>query len=366
MSDTGPIPPGASIGILGGGQLGRMTALAAARLGYRSHVFCPDADSPTEQVADRATVAAWDDDAALDRFAAQVAVVTSEFENVPMATAERLAAAGIPVRPSPTVLGIAQDRLAEKSAIRALDIDTAPFEAVASAEALSAAIANIGRPAVLKSNRLGYDGKGQAKIDTDTNLTTAWSAVTGHAGDGAHAILEGFVEFEREISVIAARGPDGALATFVPVENVHEHHILATTTAPAPIAPETAFMAERIGRRLAEGLDVVGLLAVEMFVTTEGHLLVNELAPRPHNSGHWTMDACTCSQFEQLVRAICGLPLGNAERHSDAVMTNLIGEDADRWAGILAEPGACLHLYGKAEARSGRKMGHVNRLSPRK
>lgn len=366
MPDTGPIQPGATIGILGGGQLGRMTALAAARLGYRSHVFCPDADSPTEQVADRATVAAWDEGAALDRFAAQVAVVTSEFENVPMATAERLAAAGVPVRPSAKVLGIAQDRLAEKRAIRAQDIDTAPFEAVVDLRALDDAVARIGLPAVLKSNRLGYDGKGQAKIDADIDLATAWSAVIGHAGAGAEAILEGFVEFEREISVIAARGPDGTMATYVPVENVHEHHILATTTAPAPIAPETAFMAERIGRRLAEGLDVVGLLAVEMFVTAEGHLLVNELAPRPHNSGHWTMDACPCSQFEQLVRAICGLPLGSTERHSDAVMSNLIGEDAGGWADILAEPGACLHLYGKAEARAGRKMGHVNRLSPRR
>lgn len=365
LLSPGLLPPGSTIGILGGGQLGRMTALAAARLGYRAHVFCPEADSPAAQVAAAATVAGWDDNAALDRFAGAVDVVTSEFENVPMPAAARLAAAGVPVRPSPRVLGIAQDRLAEKAAVTALDIPTAPHVAVDAAAGLAAAVARIGRPAVLKSNRLGYDGKGQTRIGPDTDLAAAWAVVAGHAGADAGAILEGEVAFDREISVIAARGIDGRLATYVPVENRHADHILATTTAPAPIAPDTAALADRIARRLATGLEVVGLLAVEMFVTADGGLLVNELAPRPHNSGHWTMDACTVSQFEQLVRAICGLPLGDPARHADAVMTNLIGDAATEWATLLAEPGACLHLYGKAAARAGRKMGHVNRLLPR-
>ena len=352
------IEPGATIGILGGGQLGRMTALAAASLGYRAHVFCPEPDSPGKQVTASASTAAYDDRSALQRFAEAVDVVTFEFENVPADTAEILAALK-PVRPAPAILRIAQDRLREKDFLRSIGVPTAPYRAVTGAAALSNALSEIGPKGVLKTVRGGYDGKGQAMLDRGSDVAAEWRAITADTG-----ILEGFVDFACEISVIIARGMDGATACYVPVENRHRHHILDTTTAPAPIAPALAQRAEEIARTIAERLDLVGLLAVEMFVTRGGEVLVNELAPRPHNSGHWTIDACRTSQFEQLVRAICGLPLGSPERHSNAVMTNLIGDDVDHWHDALAEPGAKLHLYGKRHARPGRKMGHVTRLLP--
>ena len=357
-ASSAPLAPNGTIGIVGGGQLGRMTALAAARLGYRCHVLSEEPESPAGLVSAAETVGAFDDEAVLSAFAAAIDVATFEFENVPAATAEFLAAR-VPLRPGPKALAIAQDRLREKAFINDIGIGTAPFRAVHSRAALDAAVAALGRPSVLKTVRLGYDGKGQVKIEAATSLDAAWAAM-GQA-DG---ILEGFVDFEREISVVVARAGDGKMAAFDAVENRHVNHILDTTVAPAPVSQDLAAKAQGIARHIAESLDLVGLLAVEMFVTRDGKVLVNEIAPRPHNSGHWTMDACVTSQFEQFVRAICGLPLGDATRHSDAVMKNLIGDAVDDWPKILAEPGAKLHLYGKREARPGRKMGHVNRLYP--
>jgi 5-(carboxyamino)imidazole ribonucleotide synthase len=353
-----PLAPNGTIGIIGGGQLGRMTALAAARLGYRCHILSEEPESPAGLVSAAETVGSFNDESVLATFASSVDVATFEFENVPAATAEFLAAR-LPLRPGPKSLVIAQDRLREKTFINDIGISTAPFRAAHDRAALDAAVTALGRPAVLKTVRLGYDGKGQVKIEAATDLDMAWSAMG--QGDG---IIEGFVDFEREISVIVARAVDGKMAAFDAVENRHVNHILDTTIAPAPISDDLAAKAQGIARHIAESLDLVGLLAVEMFVTGDGKVLVNEIAPRPHNSGHWTMDACVTSQFEQFVRAICGLPLGDATRHSDAVMKNLIGDAVEEWPRIVAEPGAKLHLYGKREARPGRKMGHVNRLYP--
>jgi 5-(carboxyamino)imidazole ribonucleotide synthase len=352
------LPPGSTIGILGGGQLGRMTALAAARLGYRCHVFSARPDSPGAQVCAAATVADFADGEALDRFAAAVAVTTFEFENVPAAALARVAAT-TPVAPRPEILEIAQDRLREKDFLRSIGIATTAYREVSDPTALTRALHDLTLPAVLKSVRLGYDGKGQVLLTPELKPEEAWRRMGGEIG-----ILEAFVDFACEISVIVARGAGGAWATYPPVENQHAAHILDTTIAPARIAPEIAMRAEAIAHHIAERLDLTGVLAVEMFVTQAGELLVNELAPRPHNSGHWTIDACVTSQFEQLVRAICGLPLGSVEHHSDAVMKNLVGSDVDKWREALADPLAKLHLYGKKEIRPGRKMGHVTRLSP--
>ena len=351
-----PLPPGSRIGILGGGQLGRMTALAAARLGYGCHIYCTSADEPALLVAAAGTVAPYDDPAALAVFADAVQVVTCEFENVPAAAVKTLAAK-VPARPGWKVLRIAQDRAREKGFLSGIGAPTAAFREVASRDELTRALGELGRPAVLKRAMLGYDGKGQVMITAATALEAAWEAM-----GSARGVLEAFVDFSAEISVIVARGLDGAIAAYDPVENRHVNHILDTTTAPARLDERLRQDADLLARRIAEALDLVGLLAVEMFVTRDGRLLVNELAPRPHNSGHWTIDACATSQFEQLVRAVCGLPLGSTERHSDAIMTNLIGHAADAWLELLAEPGARLHLYGKAQARPGRKMGHVTRL----
>jgi len=350
------IPPGGVIGIIGGGQLGRMTALAAARLGYRCHIYCPETDSPAAQVSAAATVAGYDDLDALARFAAAVDVVTFEFENIP-ADSVRILSDRVPVRPNWRVLETAQDRLVEKSFFGSIGIATAPWRPVSCLAELEQAVAALGRPSVLKTTRLGYDGKGQVKIVPETNLAEAWEAL-----EGAPAVLEGFIDFEREVSVVVARGLDGRHACFDTVENRHKNHILDVTIAPAPISAALAAEAAEIARRTVEALELVGLLAVELFVTRDQRLLVNEMAPRPHNSGHWTMDACLTDQFEQFVRAVCGLPLGSPARHSDAVMTNLIGDDIEQVPALLREAGAKLHLYGKSEARPGRKMGHVNRL----
>jgi 5-(carboxyamino)imidazole ribonucleotide synthase len=351
------IPPGSTIGILGGGQLGRMTAMAAARLGYRCHVYCPEKGAPASDVATATTVAAYDDLAALEAFARSVDVVTFEFENVPASAGEKLSA-WKPARPDPRVLHMTQQRLREKNFLTSIGVPTARYLEVAHKEALPQAVQALGRPCVLKSASFGYDGKGQVRIDPETDLGPVWKNMGGDL-----AILESFIDFQREISVVIARGFDGAMEMYVPVENQHRNHILDTTIAPARIAPATAVKAEAIARHIAQEIKLVGLLAVEMFVTRDGDVLVNELAPRPHNSGHWTIDACVTSQFEQFVRAICGLPLGSAERHSDAVMKNLIGDDVRDWRQLLSEPGTKLHLYGKADSRPGRKMGHVTRLT---
>ncbi|HEY0523505.1 MAG TPA: 5-(carboxyamino)imidazole ribonucleotide synthase [Stellaceae bacterium] len=353
------LAPGATIGILGGGQLGRMTAMAAARLGYRSHIFTPEAEGPALQVTPFATVAEYDDWAALDRFAAACDVITFEFENVPAETAEYLAERK-PVRPSPAVLRITQDRLREKDFLRSIDVATAGYREISGPTALARALRNLNQHAVLKTVRMGYDGKGQVMLAPDADAAEAWRRMGGESG-----ILEDFVDFACEISVIVARGPGGS-ATYTPVENQHAHHILDTTIVPARVTAPVAMRAEAIARHVAEKIDLVGILAVEMFVTQAGEVLVNELAPRPHNSGHWTIDACHTSQFEQLVRAICGLPLGSTEPYCDAVMKNLIGGDVEKWREWLADPNAKVHIYGKTKARPGRKMGHVTRLIARR
>ncbi len=355
------LTPGATIGILGGGQLGRMIAAAAARLGYRSHIFTPEGDSPAAQMTPLVTEAAFDDEAALGRFAAAVDIVTFEFENVPAETAEFITGRGKTMHPGPAVLRVTQDRLREKDFLHSIDVVTTAYREVTSLAGLRRAVRGIGPHGVLKTVRLGYDGKGQVILGPDADLAAAWRKIGGEI-----AIIESFVDFACEISVIVARNGQGATAAYTPVENQHVNHILDTTIAPARIAPEIAMRAEAIARHVADKLDIVGLLAVEMFVTPAGELLVNELAPRPHNPGHWTIDACHTSQFEQLVRAICGLPLGSTEYHCEAVMKNLIGADVEKWREIIGDPAAKLHLYGKSEARPDRKMGHVTRLMARR
>jgi 5-(carboxyamino)imidazole ribonucleotide synthase len=350
--------PGSTIGILGGGQLGRMTALAAARLGYRCHVFTDEEDSPAERVCGSATVAEFTDREALERFACAVDIATFEFENIP-AQSVRWVSALKPVMPKPEILEIAQDRLREKDFLRSIEVDTAAYREISDPAALVRAMRDFGYPAVLKTARLGYDGKGQVTLNPETKVEESWRRM-----GGGIAILESFVDFACEISVIVARGGNGAWATYPPVENQHVNHILDTTIAPARIPLETAMRAEAIARHVAEKLDLIGVLAVEMFVTQAGDLLVNEISPRPHNSGHWTIDACVTSQFEQLVRALCGLPLGSVEHHSDAVMKNLLGNGVEKWREALNDPLVKLHLYGKTEIQPGRKMGHVTRLIP--
>jgi 5-(carboxyamino)imidazole ribonucleotide synthase len=358
MTSHRPIPPGGTLGILGGGQLGRMTALAAASLGYRVHIFTPERHSPAAQVSDMTTVADFEDEAALRRFADSVDAVTLEFENIP-ASPVRFLERLVPVRPGSRALETAQDRLSEKRFFNGLGIETAPWREVTSQADLEKAVSELGTPSILKTATLGYDGKGQVKILQGTDLAQAWAEI-----DASRAVLEGFVHFDAEISALVARGLDGDWAAWDVVHNVHTHHILDTTTAPAPLPQGLHDRAVAIAHQAAEALELVGVLAVEMFQTSDGHLLVNEMAPRPHNSGHWTIDACLTSQFEQVVRAVCGLPLGSPQRHSDAVMTNLIGEEVTAWGSLLHEPNAKLHLYGKTEIRPGRKMGHVTRLYP--
>ena len=354
-----PLPPNRTIGILGGGQLGRMAALAAARLGYRCHVLTPEMDSPAGQVAAEITLAEYEDPGALARFAAGVDVVTFEFENVNVAGLELLAALK-PVRPAPSVLRIAQDRIVEKSFLNGTGVPTAPWRQVSNRTELTAAARALGLPAVLKTTRLGYDGKGQKLLAAAADLDPAFAALAPKP-----LVLEAFIDFACEISVIVARGDDGNAVAFDAVQNHHRQHILDLTVAPAPIPEATAASARDIALRIAGALDLVGLIAVEMFVDRNGRVLANEIAPRPHNSGHWTIDACPVSQFELFVRAVAGLPLPEPVRHSDAVMKNLVGlEEAGLWPEILATPGLIPHLYGKAEARPGRKMGHVTRLFP--
>lgn len=358
-ASTGRLLPGATIGILGGGQLGRMLALAAARLGLRSHVFCPDADSPAAQVTARATLAAYGDEAALAAFAGAVDVVTYEFENIPLETVGFLAER-VMVRPGTKALATTQDRLAEKRFLNGLGIATAAFAVVDDPAGLRAALAELPPRAVLKARRFGYDGKAQGLIDSPEEAEAAWRAV-----GGAPAILEAFVPFAREVSVLIARGADGARACYDVTENTHRHHILHRSRAPAAITPALAVQAQAMAARIVAALDYVGVMGVEMFVTAEDDLLVNELAPRVHNSGHWTLDACLVSQFEQHVRAIADWPLGAPVRHSDAVMENLLGAEVEDWPRFAAEADTAVHIYGKSETRPGRKMGHLTRLFPR-
>ena len=353
---TDALPPGATIGILGGGQLGRMLAMAAARLGFAVHVYDPDPRAPAKALAEHWTTGAWDDAEALADFAKGASVVTYEFENVPVATLD-LIEARAPIRPGRRALEVSQDRLTEKTYLAEIGLRVAPFHTASDAAELALGLAHVGYPAILKTRRLGYDGKGQTRIADVHGGTAALAALAG-----AEGILEGVVTFEREISVIAARGTDGRVATFEPGENVHEGGILRTTTVPAKIGPALREEAMAIAGTILTALDYVGVIGVELFVTPDG-LVVNEIAPRVHNSGHWTEAACTVDQFEMHIRAIAGLPLVDPGRHSDAVMENLIGDDMDKVPDLRAETAARLHLYGKAETRAGRKMGHVTRLT---
>ena len=350
-----PLPQGSVIGILGGGQLGRMLSVAAARLGYRTHVFEPGADPPAGDVSARVTRAPYDDVAALRAFAESVAVVTYEFENVP-AKALDVIEPLCPIRPGRRALAISQDRLAEKTFLTDIGLKTAPFAAVATPAEFEAALVRTGMPAILKTRRLGYDGKGQVRIAAPAEAEAVLAAI-----QGAEAILEGWVGFSREVSVIAARGMDGRIAAYDPGENLHEGGILRRTTVPARLSRAEATDAVLIAGRILNALDYVGVIGVELFVTPEG-FVVNEFAPRVHNSGHWTQTGCLVDQFEQHVRAIAGWPLGDGARHADVTMENLIGDDVLRVAEIAWEP-ASIHLYGKGEVRPGRKMGHVNRIT---
>jgi len=359
-----PILPGATVGVLGSGQLGRMFALAARRLGYRVHTFSPDTDTPTGQVADREVVAAYDDLEAVREFARQVSVVTFEFENVPAETAEAVAQI-VPVRPGGEVLHVAQNRLREKMFLAHQGIPCAPFRHVTTLNKLGAALQELGTPAILKTAGFGYDGKGQVRINSLGDAANAWQILGGE-----ECVLEGFVPFEREVSVVAARSLSGEFVHYGVFENHHVQGILDLSIAPAPLGAEVAKIeaeAVAITRAIFEALNVVGTLCVEFFLTSDSSLLVNEIAPRPHNSGHLTLDAHVISQFEQQLRAVCGLPLGSTERLRPAAMANLLGDlwepRTPNWAAALALPNIALHLYGKEEARPGRKMGHLTALA---
>jgi len=359
MSD--PILPGATIGVLGSGQLGRMLALAARRMGYRIHTFSPEAETPTGQVADLEVVADYADLEAVRAFARGVDVVTFEFENVLSATAQA-AAEYVPVRPAGAVLHTTQHRLREKTFLARAGFPVTPFQPIRSLADLHQALQSLGTPAVLKTAGFGYDGKGQVKIAAPAEANSAWQAIGGQ-----EALLEAFVDFEREVSVVAARGLDGAFAHYGVIENAHRNHILDVSLAPSALPPALAAEAVEVARGILDALNVVGVLCVEFFVTRAGTLLVNELAPRPHNSGHLTIDACVTSQFEQQLRAVCGLPLGSTEQLRPAAMANLLGDlwqaGEPDWAAASAFPTVKLHLYGKQQARAGRKMGHLTALA---
>jgi 5-(carboxyamino)imidazole ribonucleotide synthase len=350
-----------TIGIIGGGQLGRMTAIAAANLGYKTHIYCPEQDCPASHVSSVFTCAGYDDTAALEAFARSVDVITFEFENIPHTSLVQLQAIK-PVYPQPTILQKTQDRLIEKNFVQSCGIGTAPYQAVDFLNDLNTAVTALGTPCILKTRTLGYDGKGQYKIahNTPATLTAAWEAMHGQP-----AILEGFVPFSCEISVIVARTQQGEIALYAVTENSHKNHVLDESLVPARISDAVRIKAEAIASTLAEELELVGVLAIEMFVTEAGDVLVNELAPRPHNSGHWTIDGAMTSQFEQLVRCVIGLPLGaTTPRASQIRMKNLLGEEALHVLPYLENPNAKLHLYGKTEAKAGRKMGHVTIVIP--
>jgi len=361
------VPPGGIIGVMGGGQLGRMLAMAAARLGLKVHIYCPEETCPAHDVCFAKTTASYSDETALERFAKAVDVITYEFENVPAACVTFLTSVGAIVRPGAMALEKAQDRLVEKEFLNAIGAATAPFQPVNDLISLEAGLKKVGRPAILKTRRLGYDGKGQTTLrDEDTDLPGAFEKAIKFAWEevgAAPSILEGFVPFEREVSIIGARGADGDIQIYDPAENVHQNGILKTSMVPAKISDDTAIRARAIASSILEALGYVGVIGVEFFVLKNGDLIVNEFAPRVHNSGHWTFDACAVSQFEQHIRAVAGWPLGDPSRHSNAVMENLIGEEVNAWRDLAAEANTCVHLYGKHEARPGRKMGHVTRLT---
>jgi 5-(carboxyamino)imidazole ribonucleotide synthase len=361
VTRAGAILPGAVIGVLGSGQLGRMLALAAGRLGYRVHTYSPERDSPTGHVADAEIVGSYDDLDALRRFAAGVDAVTFEFENVPSASVAAIAERAL-VRPAGSVLHTTQHRGREKAFLSAAGLPVAPHALVDTLDELTAALTRLGLPAILKTASFGYDGKGQARIERAEDAAVAWDRLGRQP-----AVLEAFVDFERELSVVAARGHDGAFAHYGVIENAHDRHILDVSVAPARVPPQIERDALAIARHTLEALDVVGVLCVELFLTRDGRVLVNELAPRTHNSGHLTIDACATSQFEQQLRAVCALPLGATELVRPAAMANLLGdlwqEGEPRWADALARPGVRLHLYGKRDAKPGRKMGHLTALA---
>ena len=359
MFDASPLPQGSTIGILGGGQLGRMLALAAARLGMKTHIYCPDPDSPAFDVTPLKTVAAYDDEAALATFAAGVDVVTYEFENVPAKTAAFLANLK-PLRPGANALAVSQDRLAEKAFLTINRIPVAPFAAITDLDRLEAELEEIGTPSVLKTTRLGYDGKGQRIVHNMEDAALAWELLSPRP-----LVLEGFIAFDKEISVVVARNALGEVAAFDPAENVHRDHILKTSTVPAEISSKTARKAVEIAEQIATALDYVGVLGVEFFVLPGGKLLVNEIAPRVHNSGHWTEAVAITDQFEQHIRAVLNWPLGDPGRMADVVMENLIGDEITAIPERLVA-GAKPHAYGKAESRRGRKMGHINRVALKK
>lgn len=352
MSDA--LSPGSVIGILGGGQLGRMLSVAAARLGFTCHIYEPGAEPPAGQVAHRVTTAGYDDAAALRAFAETVDVITYEFENIPTAALDLLETLR-PIRPGRRALAVSQDRLVEKAFLGDLGLRTAPFSAVDGAADLAQAIHEIGTPAILKTRRLGYDGKGQARIMTPTDSKAALAEMAG-----APAVLEGFIDFSHEVSVIAARGLSGEVACYDPGQNLHRDGILHTTTLPAQMTGAQRTDAVLLAAKILNALNYVGVMGVELFITPGG-LIVNEIAPRVHNSGHWTQDGCMIDQFEQHIRAVAGWPLGDGMRHSDIEMLNLIGDDMARVPELAADPAVALHLYGKAEVKPGRKMGHANR-----
>ncbi len=355
---TSPLTPGGRIGIVGGGQLGRMLAQAASALGFCVHIFSPDEHPPAADVATHHVRADYSDQNALRDFARNLDRITYEFENIPVETVRFLETLK-PVAPSAAALEVAQDRLIEKTFIKNLGIAVAPFIQVDTRADLEAGLKTLGGIGILKTRRFGYDGKGQWRINSDDNFDAVLTALNGQA-----AILEGLIDFSAEVSVIIARAEDGTTLCYDVAENTHENHILRLSRVPANLSDDMRATAAQIAHKIATALDYVGILAIELFVTQQG-LLVNEIAPRVHNSGHWTMDACVTSQFTQHMRALAGWPLGSVERHSDVAMTNILGEEINDWRSFASDPACCLHLYGKAEARAGRKMGHVNRLMPR-
>ncbi len=355
------LSPGSTIGMLGGGQLGRMMAMAAAQLGFKTHIYCPELKNPAEQVADQSIHAEYDDEKALAAFAKSVDVVTYEFENIPVSTVEFLSSS-VSVFPNSQVLKVSQDRLHEKTFLNDLGIDTAPFCAVSTIGEAVAALSKISYPAVLKTRRFGYDGKGQAIVRSQNDVNDAWASLNSDK-----VIIEGFIDFDIEISVLVVRGQNGEIKCFDPVENQHKNQILDVSIAPARISGKVKQSAIDQATRIVTSLEYVGVLTVEFFVSKNKPMLrVNEIAPRVHNSGHWTIEACPSSQFEQHVRAICGLPLGETQFSGEAQMTNLIGDDILQYEKLLSTRNASVHHYGKNEIRAGRKMGHVTRLFPDK
>jgi len=352
-----PLSPGSTLGILGGGQLGRMLSQAASRLGFDVVILDPQPDCPAARVSRAQITAPYNDPDALQALGRLCDVVTFEFENVPAASVETLAEAGALVAPGPTALAVAQDRVDEKTYLNAVGAVTADFAAVSTLDDLTIAISKLGLPAVLKTRREGYDGKGQVWIRDTADAEAAFDAIGRRP-----AVLEAAAVFNRELSVIAARGHDGVVAVYPLGENIHANGVLKTTLAPAAVDAATQARAVEIAAAVLDGLDYVGVMGIELFDMGDGVLLVNEVAPRVHNTGHWTQDGCVCDQFEQHIRAIVGWPLGPTEAHARIEMTNLLGDEVEEWRTLAAEPNARLHLYGKHEARAGRKMAHVNRI----